>query len=187
MITLGTFYVFRMYVFRKYFSEKINYFHFLKCYSVFFQKIIMPFLTFLKKYTSSFQKNISTFFNTQIVKMVKIAVMVSSYAELQFDISEEINFKFQKNISSFFSDGQELYTSLLSLGPSVPLSVSEIFEKAVSPVFLATARSSIPHFSVCVSVCLSVCLSVRPNAIFFWTERAFDLRFFASFFDDENR
>ena len=39
-----------------------------------------------------------------------------------------------------FSDGQELYTSLLSLGPSVPLSVSEIFEKAVSPVFLATAK-----------------------------------------------
>ena len=80
---IGTFYIFRMYVFRKYFSEKINYFHFLKCYSVFFQKIIMPFLTFLKKYTSSFQKNISTFFNTQIVKMVKIAVMVSRYAELQ--------------------------------------------------------------------------------------------------------
>ena len=34
--------------------------------------------------------------------MLKIAVMVSSYAELQFEISEEINFKFQKNISPFF-------------------------------------------------------------------------------------
>ena len=34
--------------------------------------------------------------------MVKIAVMVGSYAELQFEISEEINFKFQKNISPFF-------------------------------------------------------------------------------------
>ena len=34
--------------------------------------------------------------------MVKIAVMVSSSAELQFEISEEINFKFQKNISPFF-------------------------------------------------------------------------------------
>ena len=31
--------------------------------------------------------------------MVKIAVMVSSYAELQFEISEEINLKFQKNIA----------------------------------------------------------------------------------------
>ena len=90
--SVGTFYVFRMYVFRKYFSEKINYFHFLKCYSVFFQKIIMPFLTFLKKYTSSFQKNISTFFNTQIVKMVKIATI---------DISVEITSSFQKNFPLF--------------------------------------------------------------------------------------
>ena len=28
-------------------------------------------------------------------------------------------------------------------------------------------------------ICLCVCLSVRPIAIFFWTERAFDMRFFA--------
>ena len=28
-------------------------------------------------------------------------------------------------------------------------------------------------------ICVSVCLSVRPWPIFFWTERAFDMRFFA--------
>ena len=50
---------------------------------------------------SKFSEKYFTFFKNQIVQMVKIAVMVSSYAELQFDISEEINFKFQKNISLF--------------------------------------------------------------------------------------
>ena len=34
--------------------------------------------------TSSFQKNISPFFKTHIVKMVKIAGMASSYEKLQF-------------------------------------------------------------------------------------------------------
>ena len=38
---------------------------------------------------------------------------------------------------------------------------------------------SIPVLLIQRSVCLSVCLSVRPDRIFFLTERAFDMRFFA--------
>ena len=40
--------------------------------------------------------------------MVKIAVMVSSYAELQFDISEEINIKFsEKYLPLFYNSNSE--------------------------------------------------------------------------------